>query len=343
MVDGEPVVTENGSVRQMATVVCVREFGPPAQAARVEQWDLPEPLPHQVRVKVLASPVNPADLNLIEGTYAIRPPRPFVVGMEGVGIVAACGRDVHDLAPGQWVIAPVRAGWWSTERVLDAADLIPLPADVPRAAAAMLTVNPPTAYRMLHDFVPLAPGDWLVQNGANSAVGRAVIQIARHCGWRTVNVVRRPELIAELQALGADVVVTGETPLSRQIRDLTGGAELRLGLNAVGGESARQLAKSLAPHGTLVTYGAMAREPLTVDNRALIFQDIRFRGFWVSDWFRQASRPQITEMFAALLSLVRAGRLAPPVAGTYPLTAAREAVGHAAQSSRTGKILFVMD
>jgi len=249
---------------------------------------------------------------------------------------------VTNLSAGQRVIAPVRLGWWCTARVLDAVDVFPIPSDIPRDAAAMLTINPATAYRMLMDFVTLKPGDWLIQNVANAAVGRFVIQIARQKGWRTVNVVRRSELIEELKAEGADVVVTSETPLSKQIGELTGRAEPLLGLNAVGGESAREIAKSLGPRGTLVTYGAMGHQPLQVANALLIFKDICFRGFWVSEWYRHATRTQIEKMFAELFPLVESGKLRAPIEKVYPLAQVHEAMAHARRSGRSGKILLGM-
>ena len=329
-------------MKRPATVVCLREFGEPEKVVGVEQWDLPEVRPQQVLVDVIAAPINPADLNLIEGTYGMVLALPSVVGNEGVGVIAEVGGAVTHLAVGQRVIAPVRLGWWCTARVLDAVDVFPISSDIPRDVAAMLTINPATAYRMLMDFVPLKHGDWIVQNAANSAVGRFVIQIARHKGWRTVNVVRRRELIEELKADGADVVVTDETPLSKQIRALTGGVEPLLGLNAVGGESAREIAKSLGPHGTLVTYGAMGRQPLQIANSLLIFKDIRFRGFWVSEWYRHAMRTQIEEMFAELIPLVQAGKLHAPVEKTFPLAQVREAIAHARRGGHNGKILLEM-
>jgi NADPH:quinone reductase-like Zn-dependent oxidoreductase len=329
-------------MNRAATVVCLHEFGDPEKVIRVEEMQLPELRPQQVLVDVIAAPINPADLNLIEGTYGMQPNLPAVVGNEGVGVIAGVGSAVTHLAVGQRVIAPVRLGWWCTARVLDAAHVFAIPSDVPRDAAAMLTINLATAYRMLMDFVALKPGDWIIQNAANSAVGRFVIQIARQKGWRTVNVVRRRELIEELKADGADAVVTDETPLSKQIGELTSGAEPLLGLNAVGGESAREIAKSLGPHGTLVTYGAMGRQPLQIANSLLIFKDIRFRGFWVSEWYRQSTRKQIEEMFTELFPLAQAGKLHTPVEKTYPLAQVREAIAHARRGGRSGKILLGM-
>ncbi len=118
----------------------------------------------------------------------------------------------------------------------------------------------------------------MVQNAANSAVGRSVIQIARARGLKTLNVVRRPELIDELKALGADVVVTEDTDLRTSVEELCGGSRPRLALNAVGGASALNLANALADRGTHVTYGAMGRQPLKIPNGLLIFREITFRG-----------------------------------------------------------------
>ena len=123
----------------------------------------------------------------------------------------------------------------------------------------------------------------------------------------------------------------------RSAKQITG-KEIKLGLNAVGGESALELAKALAPHGTLVTYGAMGREPLRLDNALLIFRDIRCRGFWVSDWDRYASRAAIAAMSTALEALVRAGKFRVPFEQIYPLAQVREALAHAARAQRTGKI-----
>ena len=329
-------------MKSKATVACIRECGDPEKVIRIEEWELPDLQPDQVLLEVLAAPINPADLNFVEGTYGVTPELPTVVGNEGVGVVAQVGSAVNGLALEQRVIAPVQVGWWCSHRVLKAADVFPIPSDIPQETAAMLTVNPATAYRMLMDFVPLKSGDWIIQNAANSAVGRFVIQIARHKGWRTVNVIRRRELIDELKAEGADVVVTDETALSKEIVELTGGTEPMLGLNAVGGEDASEIAKSLGQHGTLVTYGAMARRPLQISNSLLIFKDIRFRGFWVSAWYRQSTRTQIEKMFAELFPLVQTGKLRAPVEKTYPLAQARDAIAHARRAGRTGKILLEM-
>ena len=330
-------------MKKTTTVICHHEHGIPEEVAQVEAWDTPAIDSNQVLVEMKASPINPADINRLEGKYPIRSPLPAIAGNEGVGIVAETGGKVSNLRVGQPVISLDRVGHWCDAYASDAQSLIPLPDDIPLEQAAMLSVNPPTAWRMLEGFVDLKPGDWVIQNAANSGVGRAVIQIARLRGLRTINVVRREDLIPELEAEGADIVVTDEIPLSKQIRDLTGNADVPLGLNAVGGESAREIAKSLSDHGTLVTYGAMGLQPLQMSNSLLIFKDLCFRGFWINAWYKRADTKDIHDMFNQLIPLITSGKLTVPVERVYPLTDAKAALAHASQGGRKGKILFVMN
>ena len=238
------------------------------------------------------------------------------------------------------MLLPHGYGTWREAGVVKASELIVVPDGIAPEQAAMLKINPATALRMLRDFADLKAGDWVLQNAANSAVGRAVIQLAHAAGWRTVNVVRRAELADELRAAGADVVLVEGEDLPAQIAAATNGAEIRLALNAVGGDSADRLAKVLAPGGTIVTYGAMSRQPLRIPNGLLIFKDLRWRGFWISQWYRHATPTARDAMFAELFDLMQRGVLHAPVERVYPLADATDALAHAGQSRRAGKILF---
>jgi trans-2-enoyl-CoA reductase len=218
--------------------------------------------------------------------------------------------------------------------------LVAAPIEIEPIQAAMLKVNPITAWRMLHDFVSLRPGDWLIQNAANSGAGQCVIQIARELGYRTVNVVRRAELVEELRALGGDVVVVDGESVRNEVVAATERAPIRLALNAVGGENALHVAKCLASDGTMVTYGAMSLEPLCLPNGMLIFKNLRFTGFWVNKWYDAATPEQRSETFAPLFDLAKRGLLRTKVEKTYPLSEAKAAVAHASQNKRSGKIVF---
>ena len=204
----------------------------------------------------------------------------------------------------------------------------------------MLRVNPATALVMLREFVPLQPGEWIVQNAANSAVGRCVIRLARHFGWRTVNVVRRAELADELRSAGAHVVLLEGEKLSTEIKAAAGGAPIRLALNSVGGDSATRLAGALSPGGIIVTFGAMARQPLKIPNGMLIFQDIAWRGFWITHWYELVGEAAGSKLLGELAALAAGGVIASPVEAVYPLEQISEAIAHARRPHRGGKILL---
>jgi trans-2-enoyl-CoA reductase len=322
--------------------ILFHEHGDPSQVCRCETLDIEEPGRGEALVRMLYAPINPADINLIEGTYATRPPLPAVPGGEGLGMIERVGPDVSGLRAGDRVLMPAGMGSWREYAVVPALELIRVAPDLPEQQAAMLRVNPATAYRMLHDFVELEPGEWIVQNAANSGVGRSAIQIAKAKGWRTLNVVRRPELIEELRAAGADVVLVESADLSEQIVEAADRAPIRLALNAVGGERALRLASCLARSGTLVTYGAMSRQPIRIPNGLLIFKDLRVRGFWVTQWYREASPEARQAMIEELATWVKSERLFTPIDRLFSLEEATVALARAMESRRAGKVLFRM-
>ncbi len=240
------------------------------------------------------------------------------------------------------MLLPTRAGAWREATVVAADELIAVPEGIAPEQAAMLRVNPATAWRMLHDFVPLERGDCVLQNAANSGVGYAVNAIGRQLGFRVLNVVRREDAAEEFRALGSEAFLDNDD-LPAAIGRATQGAPIRLALNAVGGESALRLAKTLAPGGTIVTYGAMSRQPLRIPNGLLIFNDVRWRGFWVTRWFETATPGERAEMFGELFSLAQRGIITTKIERIYPITAAADALAHAARGGRSGKILFGFD
>ena len=314
--------------------------GNPADVLQVESQPWPTPSAGEVIVKMRAVPINPADLNQIEGKYPVRAQLPATPGFEGAGIIADVDRDVTNVAAGALVILPHNIGTWRDAVAVKADELVVVPAGIKPVHAAMLKINPMTAWRLLHDYVDLARGDWLIQNAANSAAGRAVIQIAHELGYKTVNVVRRSELISELRADGGDIVLVDSENLRREVQDAIGAPPVRLGLNAVGGESALRLANCLAPGSTLVTYGAMSLQPLKIPNGLLIFKDLRFRGIWINKWYDIATPAQRMEAFQHLFEMAQRGLLQTKVEKAYPLSEAKTAVAHAARGQRSGKIIF---
>jgi len=291
----------------------LREHGDPAVAVSMETTELPPLKAGQVLVRMLAAPIHPADINTIQGTYAIRPALPCVLGNEGVGEVVQSRSDA--LPEGRWVAPSCNAfNTWQSHVVATPEEVVEVPSSLPLPLACTLTNNPGSAYRMLQDYARLAHGDTVIQNGANSAVGRAVIQLCRAWGFRSVNVIRdRPDVDAlkqDLTSLGADVVLTeGELRAARGDLTLSAG----VALNCVSGRSATELLRCLREGGVMVTYGGMARQPVTVPVGSFIFRDVRLVGHWQTRWtLDPANASARLDMMRHLARLALEGRLSAP-------------------------------
>ena len=316
-----------------------RQTGNPGEVLELAPFNPQAPAHGEVLVRILAAPINPADLNTIEGTYGVKPPLPAVPGIEGCGVVVASGAAGFE--PGERVIFLRRASTWATHTTVAAASLFKLPPAIDPLQAAMLKVNPATAWHLLHGFEALDQGAWIVQNLGNSAVGRCVIQLARDLGIRTISFVRRAAVAADLRQLGADHVFTDDEDGFSAAKTVLGGASAALAFNAVGGDSALRVMKLLRESGTHITYGAMGRKPLTLPNGPLIFRDLRVRGLWLTRWVENAPAAEVAAVYQNLAGRVAAGKLAQPVDGTFPLAAFRDALVRLDVPQRAGKVLFV--
>jgi trans-2-enoyl-CoA reductase len=220
--------------------------------------------------------------------------------------------------------------------------LILLPSLVPPEQLALGILNPLTAWRLLNDFEYLRPDDWIVQNAANSAVGISVIQFAKRLGVKVINLVRREELEKPLNELGANHVLLDDEDSPATIKDLTDGEGCRLALNSVGGRSAVRLAKSLSSGGVHVTFGAMTGEQVRFPTRNLIFDDVRFVGFWLDKWKRSRDLAALRNAAEEVLQPLAMTEIRHPVDSTFTLDQFHDALSRNAEP-RFGKVLFVSE
>lgn len=311
----------------------------PSASITAVEFTAPPLAAGQALLAVLAAPINPSDVLTLTGAYGILPPLPAVGGNEGVGKVVALGPDTPGPAVGTTVLLPVGTGTWATHLVADAARLVPLPGNADPVQLSMMTINPPTALLMLRDFVTLAPGDWVIQNGANSAVGGYLNQLAKLKGYRTVSVVRREGAIASVAS--PDVVLVDGPDLAKRVAAATGKAQIQLGIDCVGGAATDRLAACLAERGTLVNYGGMSGEPCQVSPVALVFRGITVRGFWLTSWFGRTSAPERMAVFGEIAQLVASGALSARVQATFDVREIKAAVTLAASGEREGKVVLV--
>lgn len=308
----------------------------------------------QVRVGMLAMAVNPADLLQLDGRYGLRPPLPYVAGLEGVGVVIETAPDVGDLLPGARVLPLAAGGFWADERVLHRRALVPLDAATDALQQAMLCANPATAWVLLRHMAALQPGDWVLQNAANSAVGQCVRQLAPALGLRVLNVARRAGAVPPEAAGDPGWLVDPEgdagtlkAGLARARGAAAPGREAAapgravLALDALGGRATGALAAALDDGGTVVVYGLMSGEPSALPAHDLVFRGVKAQGLWLARWFADpANRAHAKGLYPELAAQLAAGTLRMSVGAVHDLADAAAAVQAAAQPARAGKVLL---
>jgi trans-2-enoyl-CoA reductase len=319
--------------------VLLNRYGPPEDVARcADVPDVGKPDAGEVVFDVLAFPINPADVSFCRGTYRLRPPLPATPGAECVGRVTAVGSGVDHVAPGDLVINLQRENWAQKRRVRGP-DVIAVPRHMDLRQAAMLRINPATARLLLADIVPLGAGDWVIQNVANSAVGRLLIRLARGRGLRTMNVVRRESLFGELRALGADACAVDGPDLAAVVKEQTGDAPIRLGLDAVSGRATARLSSCVSEGGFVCNYGSMSGEDPVMSRSALVSGGQSLVGFILGRALARRSLDEIRAIYADLGEQILKGILSAPVERVYPIEEIRAALTHAQRSERQGKFL----
>jgi NADPH:quinone reductase len=319
------------------------QFGEPADVLKVRDMPTPTPGPGEVRVRMIASPVNPSELLVVRGRYGVLPHLPATPGFEGVGVVDQVGSGIlgHLVKGKRVTVINGNGGNWAEYVVIPARQARPVAADIPDEQVASFFVNPATVLAMVRHVLAVPKGEWLLQSAAGSTLGRMIIKLGRHDGFKTLNVVRRREAIDELKALGGDAVIaTSVGPIEEQVGRLTAGAGVRFAVDPVGGATGTGLFRSLAADGRLLVYGSLANEPLQVDTRLMIAGKRVIEGFWLGHWMRDRSIPSALKLFHEIAGLIRGGVLATELGAAFPLDAIGDAVREAEVVGRRGKVLL---
>lgn len=318
-------------------------FGEPSLVLGIRDVPDPEPGPGEVRVRMILSPINPSDTLVVQGLYGVLPRLPATPGFEGVGVVDKVGPGLLGrFVKGRHVVAINSAGGnWAELAVIPARQARPVPDDIPDEQVACFFVNPATVLALARHVLAVPKGEWLLQSAAGSTLGRMLINLGRHDGFKTLNVVRRHEAIAELEQLGADAVISSsDGPIDQQVRRITGGEGARFAVDPVGGETGTEVFRSLSPAGRLVLYGTLSGQPIQVDPRLVISGPRSVLGFWLGHWMRERSIPSTLLLFREIAALIRQGTLRSEIGKTYPLREIKDAVREAALIGRKGKILL---
>ena len=315
------------------------DIGEPADVSALVEVPMPELAAGQVLIRMEAAALHIADTYYSRGRYGFVPSVPRTPGFEGIGVVEAAGEDSQSWLQRR-VFPPIGSGTLSEYVVADADAVVPAPpGDAQQLALTM--VNGSTALTLIEDFRPLEAGDWLVQNAANSNVGRYVSKLAQQRGINTVNIVRRQALVAELQEFGDDVVLLDGDDIASRVSSATDGAAIQLGLDAVAGEATARLADCLSDGGLVVNYGAVTRENCQMSFFTMFRRDISLCGMSMGRQMAQRDSATQRAVYEFLAKAISEGELSTPIAASYPLSEYVEALDHAGRvgESRPGKII----
>lgn len=300
--------------------------------------------PGDALIDVEAAAINPPHLLTLAGGYGVQPELPAVPGGEGVGKVVEVGAAVTNVQPGDRVMIPLYAGGcWRQQIVVPAERVtVTFPPEGDPTQMSMIMANPPAAWQLLKTVVDLKPSDWVIQNAANSAVGNYLMQLANIYGYHTVNVVRRDGLEDQITESNGDICIVDGPDLGPRVKAATGGAEIKLAVDAVAGEATQRLADSLADDGVIVSYGLLSGEPCQLSPKDIIFRNLRLQGMWTSKWLQgRGSTPELrAAVYEELRGYILEGRMFARIEATYPLVQIKEAVTHA-MNQRDGKVLIL--
>jgi NADPH:quinone reductase-like Zn-dependent oxidoreductase len=310
-------------------------YGNPIQ--NLQMVEVPEPnapCAGEALVRMEYAPVDYSDLLLANGVYFLHPELPSVIGGEGTGIVEAIGPGVTEVKVGDRVTIPFGTFTWAQRVVAPAEGLFVVPPSIDAKTASMLNINPTTAVLLLDGFVKLKAKEWIVLNAANSQIARCLIAVAKSRGLSVIGIVRRSELVPELEAMGVDFVGVESPELLKKIQNATRGMPISLGLDAVGGPASATIAAALSPGAHFVSYAWLSGLPIHLPQGDLIGKRLDIHGFWM---YFEEFLPKIRAALTEATQIVASGTLSLPITASYKPPEIMRAIEH---YERGGKVLL---
>ncbi|WP_410210174.1 zinc-binding dehydrogenase [Aquirhabdus sp.] len=314
-------------------------FGKPSEVLEVSDIALPEPKGNEVRIKTLLATIHNHDLVTISGNYGFKPTLPAQAGTEAVGIIDAVGQDIKHLQVGQRVVAST-PGTWAEYFIAPAAIVVPIPDAIDDATAAQLLAMPMSALLLL-EFANVQSGQWIIQNGANGAVGRLVEQISHIQGFNVINLVRSASSADALKQLGAKHVITTDAPdWKKSVKAAVGDHPIQVGIDSVGGTASQDVLSLLAENSQLITFGSMSGQPMQLHSSLIIFKNIVVKGFWGGKIFAALGTPEQKRVITTIIQWVAKGQLSLQTEEIFKFEQIKDAVNANYRANRTGKILL---
>lgn len=316
------------------------QFGKPSEVLSITDIPMPEPGPKEVRVKTILASIHNHDLITIRGKYGDKPDLPTTPGSEALGIIDAVGEEVEGFEIGQRVATASVTGTWAQYFTAPAKMVFAVPDELEDEIATQLIAMPLSAL-MLLEFMQLQPGQWVILNAANGAVGKSFAMIAAARGIHTIGLVRRPEAAQELTDLGIEHSINvSQSSWKDKVRELVGDAQISAAVDSLGGEASNDLLDLLGTNGTLVSFGVMAGEPMIINPSNLIFKQAVVKGFWGSKTSREMDLENKQRLINQLIKHATNNQLTLPVEAIFDLEDINEAVSGKVQKGKKGKVLL---
>lgn len=304
---------------------------------QLSRHSMPDPKPGEIRVKVTARPIQPADRFFIRGQYRTKPAFPQIAGLEGAGVVDTSNDPAFHAGER---VAFRWPGTWAQYITVPAARLIRVPDEVSDDDACQIALNPITAWALLEE-AQAGPGDWIALTAGGSTVSALVASLARARGIRVISLVRG-DAAGMATKSNADITLSVDAPdFPAGILQATESMRVSALLDSVGGANTAKLFGVLRPGARVVAYGAQDGSAIPVTNAMLVYQNLTWIGFGIDHWLAGISADRYDAMLTSLWQLIRAGSLPLPVAGRYPLEQARDALQAESSPDRRGKVLLI--
>lgn len=321
-------------------VLLFRQKGVAEKVLELGDTTIPDLLSDEVRVKVLASPINPADFMFIEKTYRVTPVFPQIAGFEGAGIIVENGGDSR--FPVNTLVAFRHKNAWAEYVNVPKQKIILLPKEMPLEKAAQLALNPLTAWALLEESGAMA-GEWIILSAAVSALSKLIIQLAKKNGIKTLALIRENDLQAPLLNLGVTAVYYADADdLELKIQSLTGGEKISGFLDAVGGKLAAKIIKVISVNGRIIHYGLFSEKMVSYHNADLIFKNLIIKGFGIDAWQKSKSDSEQKTIWKDIIYSVIQSDFIMDVSAKYTLEDFANAIT-ATKSGNGGKVLFLED
>ena len=322
----------------------LKNFGEPATALELMELPSEEPKNSEAIVSMDAVGMHIADGLFVRGKEMITRAMPCIPGFEGVGTVSKIGTGVKNLKEGDKVLLPMGTGSMRQELKIHASQLTKVPKPyAPDEQLALITVNGFTAYFLLKDYRKLKQNDWIIQNAANSNVGRYLIALAKQEGIKTINIVRRKEVARELKKIGGTEVIISSDEFPSKYLSKFLKRKIMLGIDAVAGDATENLAICLADGSLLVNYGTVTKRPCHISFWTMFRKDISLTGMSTLNGFKTRSNKRLIEIHKHLAKLANQKLLQAKIAKKYSLEDYLLAYDHIDKtgSERDGKVVLL--